>query len=65
MSDEFHKSRGVRQGDPFLPKLFTAVMEEILKKADISEGINAGGGHLTNLWFAGDVALFNQKTKQK
>ena len=28
-------------------KLFTAVMEEVFKKADISEGINVDGENLT------------------
>ena len=46
------------------PKLFTAVMEEVFKKADISEGINADGGNLTNFRFADDVALFYEKTKR-
>ena len=35
-----------------------------LKKADISEGINVNWENLTNLRFAKNVALFNQKTKQ-
>ena len=33
-------NRGVRQVDPLSPKPFTTVMEEVIKKADISEGIN-------------------------
>ena len=32
VSEQFAIERGVRQGDPISPKLFTAVMEEILKK---------------------------------
>ena len=47
VSNEFPINRGVRQGDPFPPKLFTDVMEEIFKKADISEGIPANLLHLT------------------
>ena len=38
-------------------------MEEVFRKADISEGINVSGENLTNLRFADDVALFNEKTK--
>ena len=38
-------------------------MEEVFKKADISEGINVEGKHLTNSRFADDVALFNEKNK--
>ena len=64
MSDEFPIHRGVRQGDPLSPKLFTADMEEGFKKADISEAVNVGGENLTNLRFADDVALFNETTRQ-
>ena len=64
MSDEFPIHRGVRQRDPLSPKLFTAVMEEVFKKADISEGVNIDGENLTNLRFADDVAFFNKTTKQ-
>ena len=39
-------------------------MEEVFKKADISEGVNVDGENFTNLMFADDVALFNETTKQ-
>ena len=64
VSTKFSIHRGVRQGDPLSPKLFTAVMEEVFKKADISEGVNVDGENLTNLRFADDVALFNETSKQ-
>ena len=64
VSTEFPIHRGVRQGDPLSPKLFTAVMEEVFKKADISEEVNVDGENLTNLRIADDVALFNETTKQ-
>ena len=64
VSDEFPKYRGARQGDPLSPKLFTAVMEGVFKKGDISKGINVDGENLTKLQFADDVALFNETTKQ-
>ena len=39
-------------------------MEEVFKKAAISERINVSGENLTNLRFSDDVALLNEKTKQ-
>ena len=39
-------------------------MEEVFKKADITEGINVDGENLANLRFADDVALFSEKIKQ-
>ena len=64
VSTEFPIHRGVRQGDPLSPELFTAVMEEVFKKADISEGVKVDGENLTNLRFVKDFALFNETTKQ-
>ena len=43
VSDKFSLNGGVRHGDPISPKLFTAVMEEISKKADISVEICVDG----------------------
>ena len=43
VSDEFPVNRGVRQGVPPSPKLFIAVMEEVFKKAYVSEGISVDG----------------------
>ena len=60
VSTEFQIHRGVRQGDPLSPILFTAVMEEVFKKAEISEGVNVDGENLSNLRFADDVALLNE-----
>ena len=64
VSTEFQIHRGVRLGDPLSPKLFTAVMEDVFKKAEISEGVNVDGENLSNLRFADDVALSDETTKQ-
>ena len=64
VSTEFQIHRGVRQGHPLSPKLFTAVMEEVFKKAEISEGVNVDGENLSNLRFADDVTLLNETTKR-
>ena len=63
VSEPFAKERCVRQGDQISPKLFTAMIEEILKKADLDKGINIDGERLQNLRFADDVALVT-KTKK-
>ena len=53
----------MRQGDPISPKLFTAVIEEIFKKADLDKGINIDGERLKNLRFADDIAPVMKTTK--
>ena len=46
-------------------KIFTAVMEDILKKLNLQErGLNVDGKKLTNLKFADDVALIATSVKQ-
>ena len=59
-----HRCTQCSQGDSLSPKLFTAVMEEVFKKADISEGVSVNGENFTNLRFTDNVALFNETTKQ-
>jgi hypothetical protein len=50
--------RGVRQGDTLSPKVFTAALEEVFKKANLEKmGIDIDGEILTDLIFADDVAL--------
>ena len=65
VSEKFPINRGVRQENPHSPELFTAIMKEVFKKADVSEGINVDGENLPNLGFANDVALFNEKQNKR
>ncbi|GFR89505.1 endonuclease-reverse transcriptase [Elysia marginata] len=62
-SELFPIKRGVRQGDPISPKLFTAAIEMIFRKAELKHGLNIDGETLTNLRFADDVALVTEDTK--
>ena len=40
------------------------LLEEVFKKAEISEGVNVDRENLSNLRFADDIALLNETTKQ-
>ena len=40
-------------------------MEEVFKKADVSNGINVDGENPTNFRFVDDVDFFNEKKKNK
>ncbi|KAI5641657.1 reverse transcriptase (RNA-dependent DNA polymerase) domain-containing protein [Phthorimaea operculella] len=60
--NSFKIRRGVKQGDPLSPKLFTSALEEIFKKLSpswSSKGINICDKQLTNLRFADDIVLFS------
>ena len=58
VSEEIPILRGVRQGDPISPKLFTATIQEVFKNVQLEEkGININGNKLSNLRFADDLAL--------
>lgn len=57
--------RGVRQGDPLSPKLFTAVLEEVFRKFDWSNnGLNINGEKLTHLRFADDIVVFASTARE-
>lgn len=62
--DEFAIERGVRQGDPISPKLFSAVLEMIFRKMDWDNfGLNINGEKLNHLRFADDLILFAECPK--
>lgn len=55
---EFHIIKGVKQGDPISPKLFSAVLEMAMSKLSWEgKGIRINGRRLTNLRFAVDIAI--------
>lgn len=57
--EEFPIERGVRQGDPISPKIFSAVLELIFRRLDWDNfGINVNGEKLSHLRFADDLILF-------
>ena len=58
-TDPFNVGKGVRQGDPLSPKLFSAVLESIFRKLNWEHyGINVDGVLLSHLRFADDIVLF-------
>ena len=56
--------KGVRLGDTYSPKLFTACLEGIFRKLSWeSKGINIDGEHLTHLRFADDIVLISNNAE--
>ena len=61
----FLLERGVKQGDPISPKLFTAVLEDIFRNLKWDkQGININGRKLSNLRFADDIVLFASSARE-
>jgi hypothetical protein len=57
--------RGVKQGDPLSPKLFTRLLEQIFRQMDWhNRGIDIDGRKLSNLRFADDIVLFAKSAKE-
>lgn len=57
--------KGVRQGDPLSPKLFTAVLEDVFRQFDWSDhGLRINGEYLSNLRFADDIILFAKSSQE-
>lgn len=64
MGNEFPIRRGVRQGDPISPKLFSAVLEMIFRNLDWTDkGLNINGENLSHLRFADDLILFSEDAR--
>lgn len=61
LGKQFKIEKGVRQGDPLSPKLFSAALENIFRKLDWSSlGLNIQGEKLNHLRFADDIVLFEE-----
>ncbi|CAG4949079.1 unnamed protein product [Colias eurytheme] len=59
--EAFKIKKGVRQGDPLSPKLFSSVLEHIFRKINWDEyGINVNGKKLNHLRFADDLILLSE-----
>ena len=64
VSEEIPILRGVRQGDPISPKVFTATIQGVFQNAQLEEkGINIDGEKLSNLRFPDDVALTTEDVR--
>lgn len=61
LGSKFCIKRGVRQGDPLSPKLFSAVLESIFRNLNWEGfGLNINGSKLNHLRFADDLVLFEE-----
>lgn len=61
----FPIQRGVKQGDPFSPLLFGALLEEAFRSVDWgSKGISINGYKLTALRFADDIVFFSESASE-
>ena len=64
VSEQIPILKGVGQGDPVSPKLFTAAIQGIFKNVHLEEkGINIDGVKLSDLRFAYDVVLTTEGVK--
>lgn len=61
LGDSFPINKGVRQGDPLTPKLFSEVLEQMFRKFECNQlGLNINGSRLTHLRFADDLVIFEE-----
>lgn len=60
---EIKMERGVRQGDPLSPKLFTAVLEDVFRQLDWATcGLSINGENLSHLRFADDLIILSSSS---
>ena len=60
-------TKGVKQGDPISPKLFTACLEPVFRKLNrkqIQKGIKISDDIVSNLRFSDDIAIFGNSLKE-
>lgn len=57
--------RGVRQGDPISPKLFTLALEDVFKQVNWeNKGLNIDGRYLSHLRFADDIVIISNNLNE-
>ena len=64
LSGKIKIMKGVRQGHTLSSVVFTAAVEEILKRINIQAGININRVRLSNLRFADDIILFAESEEK-
>lgn len=61
----FKVGRGVKQGDPLSPNLFTCMLEKIFRELDWGgHGMSINGSRLNNLRFADDIILIGRSRSE-
>lgn len=62
---KFPINRGVKQGDPISPLLFSTVLEGVFRNLEWqNKGININGNNLNNLRFADDIVLISNDAEE-
>lgn len=65
LGETFNINRGVRQGDPLSPKLFSAVLENIFRKLEWDQlGLSIDGRRLNHLRFADDIVIVEENPEK-
>lgn len=65
IGEAFSIKKGVRQGDPLSPKLFSATLEHVFRKLEWSNyGIRINGEMLNHLRFADDLIIISDNPDQ-